>query len=186
MIRKSGNKGTYRAISPEDAELFDLAMRDVQRRSSGASGSIPEKKKHIPPRIDPVEKTPIKVQKPSEAPALIAGNSVDLDHRTMVRLRRGQIRPESRLDLHGLTQSEAYDELKGFVQNETQAGSRCVLVITGKGRISQGGGVLRNHLPNWLNHPDFRPLTLGFSEAQPRDGGSGAFYIMLRRKRIRG
>lgn len=101
----------------------------------------------------------------------------------MTRFRRGQMRPEGRLDLHGMIQTEAHRALTAYVAKAQSSGLRCVIVITGKGRISEGGGVLRNQVPNWLNSPSLRPLILAFSPAQPQDGGTGALYVLLRRKR---
>jgi DNA-nicking Smr family endonuclease len=60
-----------------------------------------------------------------------------------------------------------------------------VLVITGRGsgKERQGGGVLKSAVPRWLDEPAFRSHVLAIATAQPRDGGSGALYVMLRRTR---
>ncbi len=59
-----------------------------------------------------------------------------------------------------------------------------MLVITGKGfGKGTGVGVLRSQFPNWLNTPELRPLILSFAHAQPKDGGGGAFYVYLRKRR---
>ena len=63
-------------------------------------------------------------------------------------------------------------------------GKRCVLVITGKGLKSDGSiGVLRENIPDWLNERRNRGLIIAFSHAVQKDGGEGAFYVMLKRKR---
>ena len=54
----------------------------------------------------------------------------------------------------------------------------CVLVITGKGR-----GVLREEVPRWLNEPGLRDAVLSFAYARPADGGEGALYVLLKRRR---
>ncbi|MGB2252104.1 MAG: Smr/MutS family protein, partial [Candidatus Puniceispirillaceae bacterium] len=59
-------------------------------------------------------------------------------------------------------------------------GCRCVLVITGK-----GAGILRGHVPDWLKRQPLSPHILAMAEARPHDGGSGALYVLLRRKRSR-
>ena len=64
-----------------------------------------------------------------------------------------------------------------------EEGRRCVIVITGRGRVSEGGGVLRREVPGWLNSPRVRPIVLAISLATPRDGGPGAMYVLLRRLR---
>lgn len=120
---------------------------------------------------------------PPRQPDLSAGDAAGVDERTMTRLKRGQMRPEARLDLHGLTQDEAHRELSAFIAEARGASRRCVIVVTGKGRVSEGGGVLRRQVPQWLNAPGIRSHVLGFAHAQPRDGGAGALYVLLRRSR---
>jgi DNA-nicking Smr family endonuclease len=90
---------------------------------------------------------------------------------------------EARIDLHGMTQSEAHRVLTGFITGQQAAGRRCVLVITGKGRGKQGAGILRESVPRWLNEGPLRERVLAFDYARPQDGGEGALYVLLRRKR---
>jgi DNA-nicking Smr family endonuclease len=117
-------------------------------------------------------------------PDLLPGVAGGVDKRTLAKLRRGQIPPESRIDLHNKTQSEAYAALGGFLASAQSAGRRCVLVITGKGYRSDGAvGVLRTNVPHWLNQPVNRARILAFSHAAPADGGEGALYVLLRRRR---
>jgi DNA-nicking Smr family endonuclease len=97
------------------------------------------------------------------------------------RIRRGQSEIDARLDLHGHTQDTAHRELIEFILHESAAGSRCVLVITGKGRL--GAGILRARLQDWIANPDLRPVIAGYARAHPRHGGEGAAYIFLRAKR---
>lgn len=104
-----------------------------------------------------------------------------MDHRTAERFRRGQMVIEARVDLHGQTRDAAMSQLSRFLHQSAAAGRRCVLVITGKG--TSGKGVLRREFPLWLEAGDLRPLVLGLAPAQAKDGGSGAFYVLLRRKR---
>ena len=101
----------------------------------------------------------------------------------MDRLKRGRIRPEATLDLHGKTRDEAHRILATFLARAQGDGRRCVIVVTGKGRIGEGGGVIRNEVPRWLNLAPNRGRILGFAQAQPRDGGAGALYVLLKRAR---
>lgn len=101
----------------------------------------------------------------------------------MEKLRKGRMRPEGRLDLHGMTADRALNALNGFLADAQGTGKRCVLVITGKGSMKEGGGVIRRELPSWLNAPGNRARVLGFAGAQPTDGGGGAFYVLLKRRR---
>ena len=94
------------------------------------------------------------------------------------RVKSGRARIDDRIDLHGMALHQAVQALRGFVQTAAGRGDRTLLVVTGKGR--GGMGVIRQHLPKWLEDPPLRGLVLAFGQAQPRDGGSGAFYVRLR------
>ena len=111
------------------------------------------------------------------------GDTPGVDRRTETRLARGRFDIDARLDLHGCNRTEAETRLGGFVMTGYERGWRCLLVITGKGRIGKEGGVLRRSLPEWLNGSRLRPMVLAIKPAQPRDGGAGAFYVLLRRQR---
>ena len=101
-----------------------------------------------------------------------------------MRLKRGQLAIDGRIDLHGMTQDKAHRALEKFLTASQGAGQRCVLVITGKGLRPTGEtGVLRNLVPRWMNAPAIRGRVLSFCTAQPRDGGTGALYVLLKRKR---
>ena len=88
----------------------------------------------------------------------------------------------ARLDLHGHRQDEARQELAHFLAEAQAAGKRCVLVITGKGE-GREGGVLRQSLAGWLNQAPNRARLVAFTAAQPKHGGHGAFYLLLKRPR---
>ena len=109
-----------------------------------------------------------------------------IDRRTAERLRRGQIPIEATIDLHGLTQDEAFGAIESFLAESLQGGRRCVLVITGKGTARDGGGVLRSAVPRWLTEGIYREHLIGIAVAFPQHGGEGALYVLLRRLRERG
>jgi len=115
----------------------------------------------------------------SSPPASPLDRFAGVDRATAERLRRGQRDIEARLDLHGMTQAEAHRALAGFVSGSRAAGRRCVLVITGHGRMS--GGILKSAVPRWLHEPDLRRHVLAIASARPQHGGSGALYVLLRK-----
>ena len=121
--------------------------------------------------------------KPKPPPSLAHGDIADLDKRSAERMRRGKLPIEGRLDLHGHTQDQARRELAAFLAGAQAAGKRCVIVITGRGDITRGGGVLRTQVPRWLNEPENRARVLAFDYAQPHHGGLGALYVLLRKAR---
>jgi DNA-nicking Smr family endonuclease len=102
-----------------------------------------------------------------------------LQNKHIRRLRRGQIPIEAEADLHGLRAHEAETHLKFFLSECRDEGLRCVRVIHGKGRGSQGGrAVLKWEVDRWLRRHDG---VVAFCTAQPRHGGSGAVYVLLER-----
>jgi DNA-nicking Smr family endonuclease len=112
-----------------------------------------------------------------------------MDAKAFGKMTRGKLAPEARIDLHGMTLSEAHPELISFILNAHAAGLRLVLVITGKGKpkadhgpIPQRSGVLRHQVPQWLRLSPLGPAVLQVSEAHLKHGGSGAYYVYLRRR----
>lgn len=103
-----------------------------------------------------------------------------LDRPTLDRLAKGRLPIEGRVDLHGMTQSEAHGLLLSFLARAHAGGVRYVLVITGKG--PGGEGVLRRQVPAWLATPPFRALVSSHDHAARGHGGSGALYVRLRRR----
>ncbi len=103
-----------------------------------------------------------------------------LERKREKSIRQGKIEIEAKLDLHGMTQSEAYSALANFMQRKTKEGKRNLLIITGVGR--EGQGVLRQNLKNWLSQLPESKSILAIREAAPNHGGKGAFYVLLRKK----
>ena len=97
-------------------------------------------------------------------------------------MRRGKLPIDARLDLHGSYQDAAQAELDAFISSCAATGCRTVLVITGKGSVREGG-VLRRMVPRWLNLSPLRAMVVAIEQATPRDGGGGAYYLRLRRRR---
>lgn len=132
---------------------------------------------------------------PPRAKDRLPGMSGGLDAATARRARRGKLPVEARIDLHGMRQVDAHGALTHFILSCAHNGKRCVLVITGKGGRRPSGdgpdapfmrprpedGVLRAQLPRWLAQEPLRSRIFGMEQAHQRDGGSGAFYVFLRK-----
>ena len=101
----------------------------------------------------------------------------NLPKKKLLDLRKGNCRWQSRLDLHGLTTSQASDKLGHYISQQFLAGHRYVLIVHGKGSPTADAPVLKNHVNHWLQQ---LPEILAFHSATPRDGGSGALYVWLR------
>lgn len=103
-----------------------------------------------------------------------------LQHSVLRKLRRGQFRIDAELDLHGMVVDEARRALELFLAEARPGGWRCVRVIHGKGlRSSNRGPVLKSHVAHWLA---LRDEVLAYCSARPAHGGTGAVYVLLRRK----
>jgi len=178
-----------RGLSTDEIGLWRRAMRDVAPLR-GRARPQPEPKRGPPARTEggaseaqavppaPAPR-PKQVPHPAPQPQPPLDRFAGLDRATAERLKRGRYPVEARLDLHGMTQAEAHRALSGFVAASRSLGRRSVLVITGHGRIS--GGILKAAVPRWLAEPELRRHLLAITPAQPRDGGAGALYLLLRR-----
>ncbi len=178
-----------RRLGPDDLRLWHHVTRDVTplRPASPIAPPVPPPAAAEVPAAPPHEI----VSRPAlrrPLPELAPGTIADLDRATAERLRRGALTIDGRLDLHGLTQDEAHAALDRFLAGSAARGRRCVLVITGKG-LGDGGatsgsrGVLRQAVPRWLNESPNRARILAVMPAQPKHGGAGALYVLLKRKR---
>ncbi|MBL4806577.1 MAG: Smr/MutS family protein [Rhodobacteraceae bacterium] len=113
-----------------------------------------------------------------------------MDQRTHTKMRKGKLKPEARLDLHGMRAAHAHVELLAFVRRCHGGGKRLILVITGKGNSTRDEGaimpsrqgILRHSLPHWLSSAEMRPMILQITPAHLRHGGGGAYYVYLKRK----
>lgn len=122
--------------------------------------------------------------------ARLAHAPVRMDHATYRKLMRGKLKPEGRIDLHGMTLADAHPALIRFIYSAHERGHRLVLVITGKGKDNDSGdpipirrGVLRHQVPGWLHAPPLGALVMDIRESHQRHGGGGAYYVYLRRPR---
>lgn len=120
----------------------------------------------------------------------LARAPVQMDSKAYVKLKRGKLVPEGRIDLHGMTLAQAHPSLIGFILSAHAAGKRLVLVITGKGKIRDDfapmparQGILRHQVPQWLAMPPLGPLVMQIAPAHISHGGEGAYYVYLRKSR---
>ncbi len=100
-------------------------------------------------------------------------------------IQSGDLIPEAKLDLHGLTQNAAHRALLNFFRQTQKRDLRLVLVVTGKG-APKAPGVLKSLVPRWLAEPDFAPFIANIAPAQRRHGGDGAIYVRVRKSAKRG
>ncbi len=102
-----------------------------------------------------------------------------VQHGVFRKLKQGSYEHEARLDLHRMTVEQARREVFSFISDAVQLNLRSLLIVHGKGLGSQGGGaLLKSYINVWL--PQLEPV-LAFVSAQPRHGGVGAVYVLLKK-----
>ncbi len=174
-----------RRLSDEEIALWTEVARSVARRRGATLPTPLNPARPAPPLaaiIEPPSDRPTKPAAPPLAP---------IERRLKRDLSRGRAAIDGALDLHGLTQAEAHQALRGFLRHSQARGARLVIIVTGKGGESDEfsgwpneRGVLKRLTPQWLRESDLRSVVLGFEEAGRAHGGSGALYVRLRRLQI--
>ena len=157
----------------------NFLIGDINKKNSKSENKKENKKIYSQSSLQPPLET-LKVVKniPSD---LRYEEATGIDGTSSKKLRAGKFNVEAKLDLHGMSQHKAFLNLQTFIKKSFFYQYRTILIITGKGK--EGTGVLRNKLPQWLKSDFCSPYILAFGQAKEKDGGSGAFYIRLRRNR---
>jgi DNA-nicking Smr family endonuclease len=202
MSRKS-----RRGLGPEDLEIWGRVAQTARplhkallRKPSALKPDLP-----APPDPQPIKPKPVfegRILRP-DPPSGQARHDVSqpltdtlraapvvMDKRQFHRMTRGKLDPDARIDLHGMTLTQAHNALNAFILRAHGQGLRLVLVITGKGKtISDDGpiprrpGALKHDVPQWLRMAPLAGAVLELREAHVKHGGSGAYYVYLRRAR---
>lgn len=171
----------------KDLDLFRAAMADATplkgRKRSHGPMSRPEAEQAAEQRRErPVSSAGMKGGGTEQA---ACGGNFPFDRDIDRALSRGRRSPEATLDLHGMTLAEAERAVARFLEEAAALDLRVVLIVTGKGLRQDGGrivgGRIRAEFPNWLRRPENLARIRGMRSAHPRHGGSGAFYVLLRR-----
>ncbi|MDB5558765.1 MAG: Smr protein/MutS2 [Enterovirga sp.] len=179
------NRGRRRPLTADERRLWAEVARSI-KPLPGRTVPVaePEPAVPVPPVPAPAPGRRLEPPRAQTRPALPP--LAPLEPKTVRALSRGQVRAESVIDLHGMTQAQAHAALVGFLRRAQGSGHRLVLVVTGKGRPEDhlrpsDRGVLRRMVPHWLALPELRRIVIGWTEAGPRQGGAGALYVRLRR-----
>jgi DNA-nicking Smr family endonuclease len=179
-----------------DAEdLFLREMADVRPLSSTQRAHVPRQ----PPPLPPKQPSDPDAEALAELSDLVAGNGdfdishtteflegavLGLDRRLVRRLRNGEFAYQSHVDLHGMTSDQARAAVDSFLTSAYRRGYRCVLIVHGRGHNSTDQvPVLKRRVTAWLSRGSWARYVLAFTSARPCDGGAGALYVLLRRKR---
>lgn len=113
-----------------------------------------------------------------DCPDILSFSRSGLQHKVLKKLRQGKNPIEHALDLHGLTVNQARHELLEFLGECEAAGVRHAIIVHGKGFRSKDKPVIKPMINRWLRATD---SVLAFHSALPKDGGSGAVYVLLKK-----
>ena len=102
-----------------------------------------------------------------------------LQRKAIKRLKRGEYPCRMTVDLHGMRAYQAETYLNEFLTDAVWQNISCVLIIHGKGHHSENNkGIIKPLTINWLKAS---AEVMAFCSAQPKDGGTGALYVLLKR-----
>ncbi len=191
-----GKTPRRRHLTQADEEVWRLVTRTLKPLKKTQARVTPAPDKPAPVAAPPARIAHAPLPAPAPAPKLKAAPRMQpVEDKLKRRLARGRLKPDMKLDLHGMRQHEAHDALRAFIRRAQAQGARLVTVVTGKGRgvsarepepgdfTSRPGGVLQRMARHWLAAPDLRDAVIGYDEADAAHGGSGALYVRIRRDR---
>jgi len=175
-----------------ERELFLRAVQGVEKMSPPPSGNETPRK-----RVQPEEPPPVA----EEDRQLFLSSLTGMDTRfrdefpeddprqqqavnRMRQLKSGALRVNLELDLHGLTREDALSSLSRFVAGAYNRSQKAVLVITGKGNNSPSEPVLQSAVASWLRESG-KSMVAEFAPAPRQLGGSGAFVVFLKDKKVK-
>jgi DNA-nicking Smr family endonuclease len=199
-----------RRLSDEDREIWQRVARTTRRLQPAHDPAVDDRRGPVvdpgaPARPRAATAKLASTALPAAAPSMprltmdmappvgdeLSRAPVRMERRKHARMMRGKLDPEARIDLHGMTLAEAQPALTGFILSARARGLRLVLVITGKGRgrpaddlgpIPRRPGALKIEVPRWLRSGPLAPAVLEVREAHHRHGGTGAYYVYLRKR----
>ena len=170
-----------RRLTAEERALW----RKVVETVSPLEGRAPPPPDPSPEAFAPARRT-VAAPKPAAAPVpRTVRPGTTLDGSWDRRLSRGLVMPDRTVDLHGHNLATAWAMIDDRLDAAVMAGDRLVLLVTGKPRAegSGGRGAIRAAVGDWLAASRHAGDIAAVRNAAPRHGGSGALYIVLRRRR---
>lgn len=102
-----------------------------------------------------------------------------VQQRVLQKLKQGQTPWQAAVDLHGCTVDSAREAVLALLADARRHGLQVVKIVHGKG-LQNGQPLLKTCVNGWLRQ---LPEVLAFVSTLPRDGGTGAVYVLLKRRR---
>jgi DNA-nicking Smr family endonuclease len=190
----TGLQAEWVIMSGDGDKNFSEAMSDVmplkreprvdlvRNRQSDKDSSIEHRRRAAAQLLEgdrnPLTETGIE---PLDAWYVLAFKRPGVQNGVFRKLKQGRYEALSRLDLHRMTAEIARKEIFDFIEESYQFGLRNVLIIHGKGQSKadqERSSILKGCVDHWLRE---LVIVQAFHSAQPRDGGTGAVYVLLRK-----
>jgi DNA-nicking Smr family endonuclease len=188
-----------RRLAPEESALWKKVAATVKPLPKAKAPLAPT----APPTIRPPKPSPRSTAAPAAAPPRAPAKlppprrthqTATLDGHWDRRLRKGLVRPDLSIDLHGHTLASAQALLDDAIGRALMRGARVLLVVAG--RLRPGAdrlpqmhgdprprGAIRASLPDWLAYSPYADQIVALRPAHISHGGAGAVYVILRRSR---
>ena len=187
-----------RRLAPEETALWKKVAATVKPLPQAKAPLVPT----APPTVSPPKPTPRNIAAPAAAPRSATKlppprrthQAATLDGHWDRRLRKGLVRPDLSIDLHGHTLASAQILLDEAIGRGLMRGARVLLVVAG--RLRPGAdrlpqmhgdprprGAIRASLPDWLAYSPYADQIVALRPAHVSHGGAGAVYVILRRSR---
>ncbi|KTE04736.1 Smr/MutS family protein [Sphingopyxis sp. H115] len=186
-----------RRLDPDESALWKKVAATVKPLVKTPRAPV------SPPTIKPPKPTPRSTAAPAAAPRAVptklpplrrTHQAATLDGHWDRRLRKGLVRPDMSIDLHGHTLASAQALLDDAIGRALLRGARVLLVVAGRLRpgadrlpVMHGDprprGAIRASLPDWLAYSPHADQIVALRPAHISHGGAGAVYVILRRGR---
>lgn len=167
-------------MNDDDNDLFSKAMQGVKTLSS-ARANLKAKPTAIKKRSEIVENKiadTLSDEFIAECDDFLEFMRPGIQKAYLKQIRNGKIEIQDHLDLHGYRRDDARKTLLEFLEHAQQQSLKLVRIVHGKGHHSdESQPVLKAMLNKWLQSI---PEVLAFVSAIPRDGGTGAVYVLLK------
>ena len=187
-----------RRLDPDESALWKKVSATVKPLAKAKAPLAPA----APPTVKPPKPAPRNTAAPAAAPRPATKlpplrrthQTATLDGHWDRRLRKGLIRPDMSIDLHGHTLASAQALLDEAIGRALLRGARVLLVVAGRLRpgadrlpVMHGDprprGAIRASLPDWLAYSPHADQIVALRPAHISHGGAGAVYVILRRGR---
>ena len=173
-------------------DFFLKKMRGVKPFKKEEKRSNNKNKITKPKTTKKIEKKPIFVEIPKNKTSINSKFNVSFGDINR-DLKRGKIKIDRRLDLHGYSLLDAYEVFKKEIKKTYNNNKRCILIITGKGaHIKKNNdnlkpklfhGKIKNSIISWINEEELQKYIYTYQDAGFEHGGDGAIFVYLRKRK---